>query len=123
MIAFKPRHLFAVPFSLVSCLAVFYTTWCLKNFLSSPAKISIQQKWIVNLLDDFSRIQTALLPLTIDAILIIVFILVHSLLCIPRVKLVFMQTGLVPIQRSFYNLVTAGSLWVSFIKCLFDTSI
>lgn len=81
-------------------------------FLSLPVKIPIHQVWIVNLLDDWSRLETSLLPLTVDAILIVAFILVHSLLRSEIIKAIWQKLGLASASRCIYNLVTAAIILV-----------
>lgn len=106
------RHLITVPLALCSFIGVFYTIGKLMVFLSLPLKIPIHQSWIVELLDDWSKLETALLPLTIDSILIVGFILLHSFLRSKIVNYVWEQVGLSSASRCFYNLVTSASLLV-----------
>lgn len=110
------RHLVTVPLALCSFIGVFYAIGKLMVFLSFPVKIPIHQVWIVNFLDDWSKIETALLPLTTDAILIVVFILPHSFLRSDIFKSLWQRIGLSSASRSIYNLVTAASLLVSINK-------
>lgn len=112
---FKIRHLFSIPLLFVSLYYVWINTWRLMVFLSAPAKISIEQKWIVDLLDNWSRLEITVLPLIVDAALVIVFMLLHSSLSSNEVKNAFKKAGIPSMQRSFYNLITAGSLYVSFV--------
>lgn len=108
------RHLITVPLAICSFVSVFYAIGKLMAFLSLPVKIPIHQVWIVNLLDDWSRLETSLLPLTTDAILIVVFILSHSFLRSDIVHNLWNKLGLSSASRSFYNLVTAAVVLVSF---------
>lgn len=109
----KVRHLLTVPLAICSFVSVFYAIGKLMAFLSLPAKIPVHHVWIVNLLDDWSRLETALLPLTIDAILIVNFILLHSFLRSEIVKSFWNKLGLSSASRSLYNLATAAALLVS----------
>ncbi|XP_055322246.1 nurim homolog [Sitodiplosis mosellana] len=104
------RHLITVPLSIASFVGVFYAIAKLMVFLSLPVKIPIHQVWIVNLLDDWTKLETALLPLTTDAILIVLFILPHSFLKSSFFKYIWDQIGLTSASRSFYNLVTSATL-------------
>lgn len=112
--AAKIRHIFTVPLAILSFVSVFYAIAKLMAFLSLPVKFPIHQVWIVNLLDDWSRLETSLLPLTTDAILIVVFMLVHSFLRSDVVKEFWNKIGLSSASRSIYNLVTSASLLVKF---------
>ncbi|XP_031631224.1 nurim homolog [Contarinia nasturtii] len=104
------RHLVTVPLALCSFVGVFYAIGKLMVFLSLPVKIPIHQVWLVNLLDDWSKIETALLPLTTDAILIFAFILPHSFLRNDIFKSLLQRIGLSSASRCIYNLVTSASL-------------
>lgn len=119
MVAF--RHLLTVPLAIGSFVGVFYAIGKLMIFLSVPTKIPLHQIWIANLLDDWSRLETTLLPLTIDAILIVLFILSHSLLRSEIVKSIWNKLGLTSAARSIYNLVTAATIlvWI-FLKIIFN---
>lgn len=108
------RHVLTVPLAVSAFVGVFYAIAQLMVFLSLPIKIPIHQAWIVNLLDDWSRLETSLLPLTIDAILIVTFILVHSFLRSEIVKSLWQKLGLASASRSIYNLVTAATILVRF---------
>lgn len=106
------RHLFTVPLAISSFVGVFYAIGKLMVFLSLPTKIPIHQIWIVNLLDDWSRLEATLLPLTSDAILVVLFILLHSLMRSDVVKSIWDILGLTSAARSIYNLVTAATILV-----------
>lgn len=108
------RQLVTVPLAILSFLCTFYAVGKLVLFLSVPQKINIATVWVVNLLDKQSKIDLALLPITIDTILIICFILQHSLLRTELVKSIWSAIGLETAERSIYNLATAGTLLVSF---------
>lgn len=109
------RHVLTVPLAISSFVGVFYAIAKLMLFLSLPVKIPVHQVWIVNLLDDWSRLETSLLPLTIDAILIVTFILVHSFLRSEIIKALWQKLGLASASRSIYNLVTAATILVRFL--------
>lgn len=106
------RHVLTVPLAISSFVGVFYSIAKLMVFLSLPVKIPIHQVWIVNLLDDWNRLETSLLPLTIDAILIVTFILIHSFLRSEIIKSLWQKLGLASASRSIYNLVTAAVILV-----------
>lgn len=106
------RHLITVPLSIGAFVGVFYAIAKLMVFLSLPVKIPIQQVWIANLLDDWSKLETTLLPLTTDAILIVLFILPHSFLKSNFIKSIWNKIGLSTASRSFYNLITSATLLV-----------
>lgn len=108
------RHIISVPLAMVSLVSVFYSIGELMLFLSSPNQIQIQYVVLSNMLDDWSRFETALLPITIDAILIILFILVHSLMRSSIVKSFWSKLGVASSERCIYNLSTAAAILVSF---------
>lgn len=107
------RQAITVPLALVSFVAVFYSIGKLVLFLSLPSKIPIQYIWLVNVLDNWSRLETSLHPITINAALIILFVLQHSLFKTELVKGIWRKLGLETAERSIYNLATAGILVVS----------
>lgn len=107
------RQMFTFPIAIISFVSIFYAIAKLTVFLSLPSKIQIQYVWISNLLDDWSRLETALLPITIDAILIIAFVLVHSLMRSAIVKSFWNKFGLASAERSIYNLFTAAAILVT----------
>jgi len=104
------RQLLTVPLALISFVATFYAVGKLMFFLSAPQKIHIASVWVINLLDNRTKIDLALLPITIDTILVICFILQHSLLRTDFVKAIWSALGLESAERSIYNLATAGVL-------------
>lgn len=108
------RYIITMTLAMVSLVSVFYSIGALMVFLSKPNQIQIQYVVLSNLLDDWSRFETALLPITIDAILVILFILVHSLMRSSIVKSVWSELGLAPSERCIYNLSTAAAILVSF---------
>lgn len=107
------RHILTVPLALLSFSAVFYSIGKLMVFLSAPSKIRLEYVWIVNLLDNWSRFEKALLPITVDTILIVLFILQHSLMRTSIVKAVWKKLGLETAERSIYNVATAATIVVS----------
>lgn len=115
------RHVLTIPLALSSFVGVFYAIGKLMVFLSQPTKIPIHQTWIVNLLDDWSRLEATLLPLTIDAILIVLFILSHSLLRSDIVKSIWNKLGLTSATRSIYNLATAAAILVRQIPISYES--
>lgn len=107
------RQLLTVPLALISFVCTFYAVGKLMFFLSAPQKIHIASVWVINLLDNRAKIDLALLPITIDTILVVFFILQHSLLRTDFVKSIWAAIGLESAERSIYNLATAGTLLVS----------
>lgn len=112
---FAFRQILTLPLAILSFVSVFYSIGKLMVFLSLPAKIQIQYVWIVNLLDDWSRIESSLLPITIDAILIVIFILLHSFMRSDVIKAFWNKIGLSSAERSIYNLCTAAAILVNFL--------
>lgn len=111
--AAKIRHALTVPLAIGSFVSVFYAIAKLMAFLSLPSYIPIQQIWMDNLLDDRSRFEKTLLPITIDAILTVVFILLHSFLRSDIVNDIWNKIGLSSASRSIYNLMTSASILVN----------
>lgn len=107
------RHLFTVPLAVLSFAYTFYAVGKLMWFLSAPQKINIASTWVVNLLDNRSKIDVALLPIAIDTILVIAFILQHSILRTEWIKSIWAAIGLDTAERSIYNIITSATLLVS----------
>lgn len=106
------RHIITLPISAVAFVATFYIIGQLMFFLSVPLKIQPQYLWILNLIDNYSRLEMTVQPLTQNLALIIVFILQHSLMRSNIVSWFWQKCGLSTIERSIYNLATAASLYV-----------
>lgn len=112
MISFK--HLITVPVSITAFVSTFYVVGKLMLFLSTPSKISSQYVWVLNLLDNYSRLEAALAPFTTDIILILLFVLQHSFIGRASfIKWFLSKLGLGTIERSLYNIGTAATLYVS----------
>lgn len=109
---FKVRHLVTVPISLFSFVYTLYTVGKLMWFLSAPDKIRKEYTWLLSILDNPSRFETSLLPITLDSLLIILFIFQHSLMRSDYVKSFWNKIGLSTIERSIYNIATSGALLV-----------
>lgn len=114
------RQVITVPLALCSFIAVFYSISKLMVFLSLPSKIRIEFVWLLNLLDNWSRLEKALLPITIDAALIVLFILQHSLMRTEILKAIWRKLGLETAERSIYNLATSATILVSAFHFEFD---
>lgn len=110
---FKFRHLITVPISLFSFVYTLYTIGKLMWFLSVPSKIKREFTWLLNIMDNPSRFETSLLPITVDTILVILFILQHSLMRSEIVKSIWNRIGLATIERSIYNIAASKALLVS----------
>lgn len=106
------RHFLTVPLALGAFIATFFAVGKLMLFLSLPSGINGEHAWFVNLLDNRSRIEIAVIPITIDTILVISFILQHSMMRSNFVKTIWSTLNLQTAERSIYNLATAGTLWV-----------
>lgn len=111
---FKVRHLVTVPVSLFSFIYTLYAVGKLMWFLSVPNKIKKEYTWLLNILDNPSRFETSLLPITLDTLLIILFIFQHSLMRSDFLKSIWNKIGLSTIERSIYNIATSGALLVKF---------
>lgn len=107
------RHAITLPLAIASFVAVFYSVGKLMLFLSTPSTIQIQYVWMLNLIDDWTRLEGSLQPITIDAALVILFILQHSLFKLEAIKSVWAKIGLKTAERSIYNLITSLTLVVS----------
>lgn len=107
------RHAITVPLSVLSFVGVFYSVGKLMVFLSLPTAIQIHHVWIINLLDNWTRLESSLYPITIDCLLIVLFIVEHSFLKAEPVKAFWRKLGLETAERSIYNLITSYTLVVS----------
>lgn len=107
------KQLFTLTLGLGAFTTTFYSIGKLMWFLSTPSQIKLQYTWVLNLMDNLSRLEIALLPLTIDMILIVLFIMQHSLMRARVLKAFWAKIGLATAERSLYNLATAGTLIVS----------
>lgn len=105
-------------FSLIVALCAFYYTFyaCgkLVTFLSPITKSSIAQTWIINLLDNRSKLATAIEAITFDTLWILGFILQHSLMKTAFCKRIIHSLGFALAERSIYCLATSWSLLVTF---------
>lgn len=110
------RQLLTVPLALLSFVSTFYAIGKLMFFLSAPHKIHVASIWVINLLDNRSKIDLALFPITIDTILVICFILQHSLFRADFVKSFWSAIGLESAERSIYNLATSCTLLVRIVR-------
>lgn len=110
---FKFRHFVTVPISLFSFVYTIYAVGKLIWFLSVPDKIKKEYTWLLNILDNPSRFETSLLPITLDTLLIILFIFQHSLMRSEFVKSIWRKIGLATIERSIYNIATSAALLVN----------
>lgn len=108
------RQVLTVPLSVLSFVYTLYAVGKLMWFLSAPQKVNIASTWLVNLLDNRSKVDVALLPLAVDTILVIIFILQHSLLKSEWVKSILAAMGLATVERSLYNIASAATLLVSY---------
>lgn len=106
------RHAITVPLSILSFVAVFYSVGKLAFFLSVPSKIQFHHVWMINLLDNWTRLESSLYPITIDALLIVLFVVEHSFLKTAPIKAFWQKLGLETAERSIYNLITAYTLVV-----------
>lgn len=102
-----------MPITLAAFVASFFVVGKLMWFLSVPSKIPEKYVWLLNLLDDQSRLEAALLPVTTDLILAILFVLQHSLMRSAFFTSLWSKLGLASVERSIYNLATAATLYAS----------
>lgn len=111
------RNSFSVLLTLTTCAAVFYSVAKLILFLSTPARYSVSVTWFYGLLDNPSKMKEILTVLAYDAVLVIVFILSHSLCKTKYVKDVWAKYGLEDWERSVYNLISSITLLVNNFFC------
>lgn len=109
------RHTITVPISVIAFISSFFVVGKLIWFLSVPNKIPGQYVWLLNLLDDRSRLEAALLPITTDLILVILFVLQHSLMRSAIFSRLWSTLGLATVERSIYNLATSVTLLVDLV--------
>lgn len=106
------RNSFSCLLTLTTCAIVFYSVAKLILFLSTPVKYSLSVTWFYNLLDNREKFKEILTVLGFDTVLIIGFILSHSLCKTQYVKNVWKEYGLGDWQRSTYNLISSSALLV-----------
>lgn len=106
------RNSFSWLLTLTTCAIVSYSVAQLVLFLSTPVKFSISISWIYNLLDNREKLKEILTVLAFDGVLIIGFILSHSLCKTQYVKNIWKEYGLADWQRSVYNLISSSALLV-----------
>lgn len=106
-IMFGVRHIFTLPLAFLSFLSVFYSVGKLMIFLSHP--INIQPGEIHQSIQRIFTAQSTKiwLAMAINAILIILFMLVHSFMRSETVKSLCSKLNLSAAERSIYNLSTA----------------
>lgn len=109
------RQVITLPISICAFVSIFFATGKLILFLSTPSKINAEYVWLLNLLDNRTRFEGSLQAITIDCLLIVTFIVQHSLLRAEIIKTIWRKLGLETVERSIYNLATAGTILVIFI--------
>lgn len=93
----------------ISFVSIFYAVAKLMLFLSKPSRVSALDEFVVNkLFDDETKLKKIAFNLSIDMILIIIFIFQHSLLKADIVKKFWNTIGLDIAERCIYNI---GSSW------------
>lgn len=100
---------------LLSILTATYTIYVvgrLTLFLSAPRSISKAHTWIVNLLDNKSRLETAYGPIVWDVLYVIGFIYQHSVVKSAFVKSLLRTLGLATAERTIYVLTSSLCLHV-----------
>lgn len=106
------RNSFSCLLTLTTCAVVFYSVAQLILFLSTPLKYSLSLTWFYGLLDNPSKLKEIATVLSFDAVLIIGFILSHSLCKTNYVKDIWREYGLGDWERSVYNLISSSALLV-----------
>lgn len=105
------KQIVSFGFSIAAFAITFYSVSKLMLFLSSPVKTSSFDDLPINqLLDNEILLKSVLLSLIIDMILIILFILQHSLMKSEMVKRFWTALGLGVAERSIYNLASSFCL-------------
>lgn len=104
------RQSFSWILSAVTCSVVFISVAKLILFLSTPLRYSLSVAWFYNLLDNRELTKEILSVLGYDAVLVILFILSHSLCKTRKVKDVWAKYGLADWERSVYNLISSTTL-------------
>lgn len=107
------RNSFSCLLTLTTCAVVFYSVAKLILFLSTPVKYSVSLTWFYGLLDNKEKLKEIINVLGFDTVLIIGFILSHSLCKTKYVKEIWNKYGLSDWERSVYNLISSSTLLVS----------
>lgn len=109
---FETRHAFTVPLAMLTFVAVFLAIGRLGAFLSRPIAVRPDGKY-----DGIDAILRAdpqvLLALATDAILVIIFILVHSFMRLDSVKALWKKLHIDSAERCIYNLCSSAALIVT----------
>lgn len=105
------KQIVSFGFSIAAFAITFYSVSKLMLFLSSPVATSSFDGLKINkLLDNEILLKSVLLSLIIDMILIVLFILQHSLMKSEFVKRFWSALGLGVAERSIYNLASSVCL-------------
>lgn len=101
------KQLISLVIAIATFAYTFYSMGKLIMFLSAPTKVRKEYVWVLNLLDNKSRLQTAFVAILLDTAYIIVFILQHSVMKSQIVKSIIYKVGLGVAERAIYSLTSA----------------
>lgn len=118
------KNLVNVTCATLSFISVFYAVAKLMLFLSRPSRVTALDEFVVNkLLDDETKLKKIAFSLSVDLILIIIFIFQHSLLKADIVKAFYNKVGLDVAERSIYNIASSWSLLLLIQRWQRETSV
>lgn len=105
------KNLVNVICSSMSFFSIFYAVAKLMLFLSRPSRVTALDEFVVNrLFNDETKLKKIAFSLSIDMILIIIFIFQHSLLKADIVQSFWRKIGLDVAERSIYNICSSWAL-------------
>uniref|UniRef100_A0A6B2E9P1 Nuclear envelope membrane protein n=1 Tax=Phlebotomus kandelakii TaxID=1109342 RepID=A0A6B2E9P1_9DIPT len=113
------RKISAFTLATGSCLVTTFAMYKLVLFLSTPGEVKAEKVWFYNFLDNVSLTHEILSTIVGDLLLLLLFILPHSLLKTDAVKAFFHRRGLASWERSTYCLLSSSALlllthnWIS----------
>lgn len=104
------KQIICLVLATISVILSFYSVGKFAVFLSPPAKKNFQNYIFDNIVDHKTQVKSTLALLFFDLILIILFILQHSIMKVKAVKKLYTLLNLEIAERSVYNITTAFTL-------------
>lgn len=104
------KQIICLVLSVISVILSFYSVGKLAVFLATPAKKIFQNYFIDNIVDQKTKVKSTFALLFFDLILVILFILQHSLMKGKAVKQLYTRLNWENSERSIYNIATGLTL-------------
>lgn len=110
------KHLIFLIISLITFGYTFLVVGKFMFFLSAPRNVAKPYVWVFNLMDNDSRIKTALPVIVYDLLYILLFIFQHSFMKSQIIRSLFQKLGsLQCLERTIYTLTSSLCLQVMFL--------